>query len=200
MLNNSSNKHELRKIFKQKRAALTPAEVEKKSHLINQNFIENLLPQFLQQKPDPIFAIYNSLLNEVSTKVIIEYFQQNNIKFAYPKITKPNQPLEFILAQKDQNFSNNNLYKNISEPCDGEKITADFLIIPLVTFDDQLNRIGMGGGFFDRTIEDLKIKKQKITITALAYDFQRSNNVIKAENNDQKPHFIVTESKIISSN
>ena len=43
----------------------------------------------------------------------------------------------------------------IAEPVDGEQIAVDRLdtiLVPLVAFDDECNRIGMGGGYYDRAL------------------------------------------------
>ena len=40
-----------------------------------------------------------------------------------------------------------------------KKKYPDILLVPLVAFDKNLNRIGYGGGFYDRYIK--KIKKNK---------------------------------------
>ena len=64
-----------------------------------------------------------------------------------------------------------------------------------MAFDNELNRIGYGGGFYDRYIKRIKRKKKIITI-GLAFSFQK---VKKIETNkfDIKLDFIVTEKKRI---
>ena len=47
----------------------------------------------------------------------------------------------------------------IPEPLKQIKITPSILIIPIVAFDANLNRLGYGGGFYDRFIN--KIEKTK---------------------------------------
>ena len=60
-----------------------------------------------------------------------------------------------------------------------------------MAFDKNLNRIGYGGGFYDRYIKKIK-KKRKITTIGLAYSFQK---VIEVPINeyDIKLDFIVTD-------
>lgn len=201
MINIKLSKADLRKIFKAKRLSLTTEEIAEKSRLINENFIKNLLPQLLQKtnkEQEALFSIYLPSSNEVSTKLISDFFIKNNISFSYPKIVKEEHPLDFILSEKDQKFSNNNLYKKVLEPTHGKKILPNFLIIPLIAFDSNLDRLGMGGGFFDRTIKYLKNQDIKITIIALTYDFQRSQELLPTEKTDQKLDFIVTEREILT--
>lgn len=188
-------KSELRKIFKKKRDDLTLQEVATKSEKITKNFIKKFFPQNSNQT----FSVYLSLGNEVKTDSLIRHLQENQITFSYPKIIKPDQPLEFIAAEKDQTFSNNKFFPRILEPLTGKKIFPDFLVIPLLAFDHNLSRLGMGGGFFDRTIFVLKNQKPETITIGLAYEFQRLDDVLPTENTDQALDFIVTEKSVFSA-
>ena len=79
----------------------------------------------------------------------------------------------------------------IPEPISNNLRDPDIMIVPLVAYDNNLNRIGYGGGFYDRYIKKLKSKKKVITI-GLAYSNQK---VKKIPNNkyDIKLDYIVTE-------
>lgn len=191
-------KNNLRKIFKEKRLALSQDEVEKKSEIICDNFIKNLLPNLLKHNKNGIFAVYLNSYNEVSTKKIIDYFIENEIKFCYPKIVEKNSHLEFILHNKNQEFEKNIFFEKIIEPKNGEKILPDFLLIPLVAFDKNCNRLGMGGGFFDRTLYHFKTQNHKNTTIGLAYDFELFSDNIPTENSDESLDFIVSQSNIFS--
>ena len=49
----------------------------------------------------------------------------------------------------------------------------DIIFTPLVAFDDSGNRLGMGGGFYDRTLAGLANKINNTAIIGLAYDQQQ---------------------------
>jgi 5-formyltetrahydrofolate cyclo-ligase len=53
--------------------------------------------------------------------------------------------------------------------------TLDLLLMPLVAFDPQGNRLGMGGGFYDRTLAYLARRSQwrKPHLVGTAFEFQR---------------------------
>ena len=70
------------------------------------------------------------------------------------------------------------------------KLYTDILLVPLVAFDKYLNRIGYGGGYYDRYLK--KLKKEKILTIGLAYSFQKVKK-IEAEQNDIKLDSIITE-------
>jgi 5-formyltetrahydrofolate cyclo-ligase len=130
---------------------------------------------------------------------ISEHFTKHHIKFSYPKIVAKNQELEFILSEKNQEFAPSKFFPKIIEPSFGEKVLPDFIILPLLAFDAELSRLGMGGGFFDRTIESLKKQKPEIITIGLGYDFQRARKILPVENTDQRLDFIVTEKTIFSA-
>jgi 5-formyltetrahydrofolate cyclo-ligase len=197
-MNIAKQKSALRKIFKEKRLELSTAEVKKKSEEICRNFIQNLAP-LLPLTPQKIFSLYLAANNEVSCESLAQHFEKNHIKFSYPKITAPEQPLQFIEFEKNQEFVASNMYKHILEPAAGKKILPDFVILPLLAFDSDLSRLGMGGGFFDRTISFLKSQKSEIITIGLAFDFQRAHKKLSIENTDQKLDFIVTEKSIFAA-
>jgi 5-formyltetrahydrofolate cyclo-ligase len=55
----------------------------------------------------------------------------------------------------------------------------DLILLPLVGFDDKGNRLGMGGGFYDRSLEFLRHRNhwRKPHLLGIAYDFQRINGL-----------------------
>ena len=66
----------------------------------------------------------------------------------------------------------------------------DLVIVPGVAFDKNMNRIGFGGGFYDRYLSLLKSSCKKV---GLAYQFQIVEK-IETEEHDMKVDMIVTES------
>ena len=83
----------------------------------------------------------------------------------------------------------------IPEPEVQSKLYPDVLLIPLVAFDKKLNRLGYGGGYYDRLITKLSKKKRIIKI-GLAFSFQEVDKV-PVNIYDQKLDFIVTNKHII---
>ena len=83
----------------------------------------------------------------------------------------------------------------IPEPSDGKMKFPDILLIPLLSFDTKLNRVGYGGGFYDRYIQRIKRKKKPLLV-GLAYSFQRVKS-IPINRYDKKLDAVVTERKII---
>ena len=67
----------------------------------------------------------------------------------------------------------------------------NILLVPVVAFDDKMNRVGYGGGYYDRYIKKIK-KKFKIITIGLAYSYQRVNKIL-TNKHDIRLDFIITE-------
>ena len=68
------------------------------------------------------------------------------------------------------------------------------MLVPLVAFDKNLNRVGYGSGFYDRYIKKIR-KIKKIVTIGLAYSFQQIKK-IPINKYDIKLDFIITEKKL----
>jgi 5-formyltetrahydrofolate cyclo-ligase len=72
----------------------------------------------------------------------------------------------------------------------------DVIIVPAVAYDKNCYRLGYGGGFYDRFLENLR--KDAVTI-GIAFDLQIFDEVPK-EAHDAQLDYIVTESRILTPN
>jgi 5-formyltetrahydrofolate cyclo-ligase len=61
----------------------------------------------------------------------------------------------------------------IPEPTSNKIKFPDVLLVPLLAFDKNLNRVGYGGGFYDRYIQKIK-KKKKISFNRISLFFPKS--------------------------
>ena len=83
----------------------------------------------------------------------------------------------------------------IPEPVSSKIFYPDILLVPLVGYDNELNRLGYGGGFYDRYIEKIE-KIKKVIKIGLAFSCQKLKN-IPITQYDKKLDFIVTEKEIL---
>ena len=83
----------------------------------------------------------------------------------------------------------------IPEPNSKKLIYPDIILVPLVAFDNDLNRLGYGGGYYDRVIRKLS-RKKKILKIGLAFSVQKINNV-PITKYDKKLDYIVTDKYIL---
>ncbi len=125
---------------------------------------------------------------ELDIMEILKKFEKKKFKISLPKI-KVNSQMDFFPWITEDPLAINKY--GIPEPISNKIVLPDILLVPLVAFDDNLNRVGYGGGFYDRYIKKLRKKKNIITI-GLAYSFQKVKK-IQTNKNDVKLDFIVTE-------
>ena len=83
----------------------------------------------------------------------------------------------------------------IPEPQKKSVVYPDIILIPMVGFDKSLNRLGYGGGYYDRVIEKL-MKKKKILKIGLAFSAQQISS-LPISKYDKKMDYIVTEKYIL---
>ena len=69
----------------------------------------------------------------------------------------------------------------------------DLVIVPGVAFDIRGNRLGYGGGFYDRFLPNTR---KNTTLVALAYELQVSSDVYRAEH-DVPIHILITEERLL---
>jgi 5-formyltetrahydrofolate cyclo-ligase len=60
---------------------------------------------------------------------------------------------------------------------DQPEVIPDLILVPLLAFDREMNRLGYGGGFYDRTLASLAAAGHKVITIGLGYDGQEVPNV-----------------------
>lgn len=81
-------------------------------------------------------------------------------------------------------------------PADPQWITPEVVIVPLVAFDAAGNRLGYGGGFYDRTLEMLR-RTDHTRAVGFAYDAQEADS-LPLEATDQPLDAVVTETRTLT--
>ena len=123
---------------------------------------------------------------------ILETLEKKKYIISLPKIAKNNKMNFFKWSFKEPLRINK---FGIPETTSNKKINPNILLIPLVGFDDQLNRLGYGGGYYDRYLSKIEDNKKIIKI-GVGFSFQKIKN-IPINKHDIKLDYIITEKKII---
>jgi 5-formyltetrahydrofolate cyclo-ligase len=104
-------------------------------------------------------ACYLPMRDEVDTREIIERAWRANKRIFVPVLRK-HQKMSFREIHPESTLERNSF--GIWEPTTGDYAcprNLDLVIVPTVAFDRQNNRIGMGGGYFDRCFSFLRHRK-----------------------------------------
>ncbi len=141
-----------------------------------------------RKQKNKIIGGYYPYNHEVNVVPLLEKFEKSNYIISLPKIGKNSSMNFFVWSTNDP--LNINEY-GIPEPITNRMIFPDVLLVPLVAYDKNCNRVGYGGGFYDRYIKRTKKIKNILTI-GLAFSYQKVKK-IPIEKNDVKLDFIITE-------
>ncbi len=187
------DKSSLRKYYLTKRKTLSHEKIETKSEQIKDLFFQEInletiayLHIFLPIKKQ----------NEINTFLIIKELKQYSpqIKIIVSKIIPSTFEMQHFL------FDEENLTENhwgILEPS-GENLVeiqpnqVDMVIIPLLIFDQQGNRVGYGKGFYDRFLQQCRPETLKIGV-CLEEPIERISDVNKF---DIKMDFCISPTNI----
>ena len=165
-------------------------KIREKNYLNNDQINISPIIKILRKRKykNKILGGYYPYNYEIDIMPLVEKFQRLNYCITLPKIGMNSEMNFFQWSTKDP-LSINKF--GIPEPISNKTKFPDILLVPLLAFDKNFNRIGYGGGFYDRYINRLKKIKKIITI-GVAYSFQKIKK-IPVEKYDIKLDFVVTE-------
>ena len=129
---------------------------------------------------------------EVDDLEILKEFKKKNYQISLPVIKK-NFDMDFYKWSYREPLKINKY--GIPEPESKFLVYPDIILVPIVAFDSNLNRLGYGAGYYDRLISKLS-KKKKLLKIGLAFSVQRVDN-IPTNKYDKKLDYIVTEKYIL---
>ena len=170
MTSTDRKKNELRRKSQRARARLTTA---KRDHASSQICDTVTRTGFFRRSRN--IACYLPSDEEVDTWPIIARAFSMGKQISAPVLRK-NGSMRFRELNADSRLSPNRF--GLLEPQEGAFVDPhrlDIVITPLVAFDSSGNRIGMGGGYFDRTFAFLKGRKTWLhpKLIGVAFDCQR---------------------------
>lgn len=175
-------KSEFRRFFLNLRREMDKYTIKEKSNQI----INNLLKSDLYKNASSIF-VYVSKNKEVDTRDFIEKALADGKKIYVPKIKSRE-----IIAVKLNDISELEAGRfDIPTSMSEDSITnPDLTICPGLSFDDDKNRLGFGGGYYDRFLA----KNQGIKIGLMISEFASSK--IPTDSWDIKMDYVITEYEI----
>ena len=183
--NNFVSKSKLRKRILKKRE-----NINKRNIKINFNKIIKLLKK--KKKGKKIIGGYYPVNYEVDNLSLLKKLEKDNFIISLPSIKRYFE-MDFHRWSLLESLKINKY--GIPEPVIENIVYPDILLIPLVAFDKNLNRLGYGGGYYDRLITKLSKKKNMIKI-GLALSTQKIKEV-PVNKYDQKMDYIITNEYIL---
>ena len=161
------NKQELRKTIRDQKRAMTEEMIVSKSEKLGELFAASEL--YKNAKSIYGYLPYNQ---EVRTVAMLEQALKDGKRVAVPKCY--GDEMRFIWMDDLSKVEKG--YANIPEPIADEPIADDetaLVLMPGLAFDPKGNRMGYGGGFYDKFLA----KEPNHPTLALCYDFQMMDHL-----------------------
>lgn len=152
MTTTPSLRQQLRETVRRKRQALTPLQQQSAA----QQAADQALVYPPLQRASQV-ALFLSFDGELDTRPLIEALWQRGQQVCLPVLHPFSAGQLLFLRYTPQTLMRNNRF-GIPEPqVDVRQVVPlnrlDVMVVPLVAFDLQGQRLGMGGGFYDRTLQ-----------------------------------------------
>ena len=130
---------------------------------------------FLEPRPGAAVSGFSSLAEELDAAPLLARLARDGFRLALPAMQGKGKPLVFrAWAPGDAMHAG---VWGIAEPkADKPVLEPDVLIVPLLAFDRNGWRLGYGGGFYDRSLRDLRTREAVIAV-GLAFDEQEVDAV-----------------------
>ena len=174
-----SRKISLRKTMRKQRDAL-------KQQNTSPNLFDNFPPL---GSFSPSVAGYAAIGTELNIWPLLSALHDRGQSICLPVIVAPNHPLTFrswtpLSEMKTDRYG-------VAYPAVGKTFSPDLIFVPLLAFTAKGERLGYGGGYYDRTLEVLR-QKNEIFACGVAYAGQEVES-LPTDMHDAKLDGILTE-------
>ncbi|NCP63714.1 MAG: 5-formyltetrahydrofolate cyclo-ligase [Paraglaciecola sp.] len=190
------SRHALRQYYRQQRKQLSvQQQLQAETSLLN-TFLQN---ELLGEANS--VACYLATDSEIATSALISYLWQKQKRVVLP-VLHPFTPGHLVFVEYHAHSPMQTNRYGILEPklncqhiCPLEQI--DVILTPLVAFDSLGNRLGMGGGYYDRTLAPVQRNRLATRIIGLAHECQLTEH-LPTDGWDIPLHGIATPQRYIA--
>jgi len=172
---------QLRRMLRKARRALTPSQQRQAARGLYKQLAQH--PQFRRAKH---ISLYLPTDGEIDPRLLLRAAQRRGKATYLPVLSAwPRTKMVFQRIRPGEKLKPNRF--RILEPranlARQRKVwTLDLVLLPLVGFDDVGGRLGMGGGFYDRSLAYMARRKtwRKPTLLGLAHECQKVERLAQA--------------------
>ena len=141
-----------------------------------------------------VVSLYWPMQHEMDVRPLMADLSARGVWIALPVMDGQASPLKFRAWSPGENLVSAPF--GVREPSDAaEELTPDIVAVPLLAFDQQGNRLGYGGGYYDRTLAHFRQEREVLAI-GVAYDEQEFPSV-PVDAGDERLDMVVTDRRTI---
>ena len=183
-------KQKLRRQFLDRRQAISMAGREKAAQAVCDIFLDNI-----KVLPGQVVSGYWPIRSELDPRPLLLALFKHDVTVALPRTEKGNMPsLTFWRWTPDMSMQNGEFGIQVPDSAFSEHLTPDIVLLPLLAFDRQGNRLGYGQGYYDRTLQDIGLIKPFLGV-GIGYACQMCD-ALPAEVHDKRLDCVVTETAL----
>ncbi len=184
----TQEKQKIRERMRNVRQALSPSEVRAGSRMVTRSFLDNE-----DLNTADLICTYVGVGKEIQTSSLIERLLESDRRVVVPDWEgwKQGSGLRVVrIRSLDDLVSENRIVPQprVSEERLVRAEDVEVFLVPGLAFDISGNRLGMGGGYFDRL---LTLSSPFANLIGLAYDFQVVDR-LPAGNHDVPVHHVIS--------
>jgi len=143
--------------------------------------------------PESIIGGYWPIRKEADPRLIMQKLDELGFSISLPEVTPKGNFLNFRTWKYFYPLQPG-VYGTWQPWKEQALVEPNTLLVPLVAFDRYGNRLGYGGGYYDKTLCVFRAKREIVAI-GLARDFQKVELIPKSPH-DQKLDYIITEKNV----
>ncbi len=183
-------KLEARKQAVQRKSELSPEEIRKKTNMIIERFTAT--DDFIRSKI--IHCYISSRPGEIETRKLIDIMEGCGKTIILPKMNKISRSLQrFYFTGWDNVIKNSEGYLEPNVGIDEENNDVDLFIVPALAVSLLGQRVGYGGGYYDRLLKNTYAPKIVLALELQIFDS------IENTSQDVRIDKIVTERRVINT-
>ena len=136
-------------------------------------FAASLIDQFYPS----IVAGYWPMQSEIDVLPLLSELQNKGVRLCLPITGPAGSPLSFHYWAFGTVLDTGRF--GIQQPFpDTEQLLPDVICVPLLAFDSKFQRLGYGGGYYDRTLAGLRRQGHRVSAVGLAYEGQKTDSLV----------------------
>ena len=169
---------------------------KKKYFDINPSFFKPLLKLIKNKylKKSIYLSIYYPSSYEVNVIKLLDINNKKKVKTILPVINEQNS-MNFYKWKKGD-ILHVNKYGMLEPNSSSKKVIPNIMLVPMLAFDNKKNRLGYGGGYYDRYLYKYLKRNKNLLSVGVAFSFQEHKK-LPISNRDVKLNYVLTEKGLV---
>lgn len=134
------------------------------------------LDSVLQRCGTGIYAAYLPIRSELSPLQIVAELVDRGIATAMPVTPQRGNPLVFYRWAPGMDLDDGP-YNTKQPPLSSERVVPKVILAPMLAFDAEGWRLGYGGGFYDRSVAEIRGAGYEVAVIGIAFSGQQVDKV-----------------------